>query len=237
MISVVVPAYNEEKEIARCLASLARQQTSQEFEVVLVNNASTDTTQEVAKKFSKKLPLTIIFESQKGRGAARAAGFKSARGEIILSTDADTSVPSDWVEQMVKGLVQSGAVAVAGSMTVGGCGKIATATFNFVQPLTARLYRVLFGHYWLGGYNFAIYKEVYQRSGGFDPNLNAMEDTDLGFRVKKIGRIHFLPKVMVNFSGRRFDNRLIAGLIDYLVQFLNYYFGREKKTYLSDIRG
>lgn len=236
MISVVVPAYNEEKEINRCLESLVHQETEKEFEVVLVNNASTDTTQEVAKGFLQKLSLTILFEPQKGRGKARATGFNSARGEIILSTDADTAVPTDWVEKLVDGLEKSQAVAVAGSMTVTGCGKVATATFNLVQPLTARLYRVLFGHYWLGGYNFAIYKDVYQRSGGFNTNLNAMEDTDLGFRVRKIGKISFLPKVVVKFSGRRFENRFIPGLLDYVVQFFKYYFGKEKKTYLSDIR-
>lgn len=236
MISVVVPAYNEEKGIARCLESLVQQKTNQKFEVVLVDNASTDATQAVAKEFSDKLSLTIIFEAQKGRGAARATGFNSARGEIILSTDADTAVPADWVEQLADGLVKSKAVAVAGSMTVTGCGRVTTFTFNSVQHLTARLYRVLFGHYWLGGYNFAIYKDVYQRAGGFDTKLNAMEDTDLGFRVKKIGKISFLPKVIVQFSGRRFEKRLIPGLIDYVVQFLNYYFGREKGTFLSDVR-
>jgi len=202
----------------------------------VVDNASTDATAQAAKEFLGKLSLTIIFEEQKGRGAARAAGFKAARGEIILSTDADTAVPPNWVENLASGLVQSKAVAVAGSMTVTGCGKMATAAFNFIQPLTARLYRVLFGHYWPGGYNFAIYKDVYQRAGGFNPKLNAMEDTDLGFRVKKIGKIRFLPKVIVQFSGRRFEKRLIPGLVDYVVQFLNYYFGREKGTYLSDVR-
>lgn len=236
MISVVVPAYNEEKEITRCLESLARQKTGREFEVIVVDNASTDATAKAAKIFLDKLSLTIIFEKQKGRGAARAAGFKAARGEIILSTDADTIVPPDWVESLTSGLIQSGAAAVAGSMTVIDCGKIAAAVFNLVQPLTARVYRLLFGHYWPGGYNFAIYRDIYRRAGGFDSKLNAMEDTDLGFRVKKIGRIRFLPKVIVEFSGRRFDKRLIPGLIDYVAQFLNYYFGREKGTFLSDVR-
>lgn len=220
----------------RCLESLARQKTGREFEVIVVDNASTDATARAAKEFSDRLSLKVIFEPVKGRGAARAAGFAAARGEIILSTDADTIVPPDWVENLTSGLIQSGAAAAVGATTVIDCGKAAAAIFNFVQPLTARVYRLLFGHYWLGGYNFAIYKDIYRRAGGFDPKLNAMEDTDLGFRVKKIGRIRFLPKVVVKFSGRRFDRRLIPGLIDYVAQFLNYYFGRSKGTYLSDIR-
>lgn len=237
MISVVLPAYNEEKEITRCLASLARQKTNREFEIIVVDNASTDTTKEVAARFLTQIPLTIISEPRKGRGAARAAGFKAARGEIILSTDADTVVPPDWIEKLTTGLLAGGAVAVAGSTTVHGCGRFTTAVFNrVVQPFSTRFYRLLFGHYWLSGFNFAIYRDVYLKAGGFNAKLTAMEDTDLGFRVKKIGRIRFLPNVLVEFSGRRFENRFLAGLRDYVVQFLYYYFGKEEKVHLSDIR-
>lgn len=236
MVSIVIPAYNEAGEIAQCLNSLVQQKTERKFEVIVVDNASTDNTVKVVESFATQLHLRVVFEPQKGRGAARAAGFGAAHGNIILSTDADTIVPNDWVENLATALEMGNEVAVVGSTTVNGCGRFVTAIFNFIQPVSARIYRVLFGHYWLAGFNFGIKRETYFRAGGFNVNLTAMEDTDLGFRVKKIGKIKFLSNVSVAFSGRRFQNRFWAGMKDYVVQFLYYYFGKEEKVKLSDIR-
>lgn len=236
MISVVVPAYNEEKEISHCLEFLARQQTSREFEVILVDNASTDATVEVAKQFLNKLSLRIISEPKKGRGAARAAGFRAAQGEIILSTDADTKVPVDWVDKLTSGLVQSGAKAAAGVTNIGELSKARTAFFNWFYPKYHFLYRCLLGHYCPVGFNFAVYKDAYIRSGGFNSDLKAMEDLDLGFKLKKIGRIAFLPSVVVTFSGRRFKKGFVHGFSEYFIEFIYYYFSGKKRADLSDVR-
>ena len=84
MISVVVPAYNEEKQIEKCLDSLVNQSTTQKFEVIIIDNNSNDKTAEIAKKYEKILNLKIFMQKIKGRGAARQKGFYQANGEIIL---------------------------------------------------------------------------------------------------------------------------------------------------------
>lgn len=235
MISVVIPAYNEEENIGKCLQALTVQRTREKFEVVVVDNNSTDQTAQEASKYSKYLNLRIIKERQKGRGAARAAGFDQAKGEIIFSTDADTIVPPDWIEKIVKIFRQSSCVAFTGRCTIADAGIVKNTIFNIVQPLCMVLYRARFGHYWLSGFNFAVTKEAYQASGGFNPSLNALEDLDIAEKVAKVGKIVFKPFPAVIFSGRRFKNGLFRGLWTYMDIFQDYRKGK-KSIILRDIR-
>jgi glycosyltransferase involved in cell wall biosynthesis len=94
-ISVVVPAYNEEKFISDCLKALTSQ-TMQPFEIIVVDNNSTDNTVEIAKQFD----VTVIHEKKQGMINARNAGYDFAKGSIIARTDSDTRVPKDWIEKI-----------------------------------------------------------------------------------------------------------------------------------------
>lgn len=237
MISIVIPAYNEEKLISKCLNALANQKTDKKFEVILVDNNSTDKTVEIAGNFSNKLNLKIVPEKKQGRGAARYTGFKKASGNIILSTDADIIFPPTWVEDLSNALIQSNTVAVTGSLKINDCGWLKNTLFNyFIVPLSVRGYRLVVDHYWLNGFNFGIYKEVYEKSGGFNPELNAEEDVDLGFKTAKIGKIKYIPSISVISSGRRFQNKFIKGLLSYPFIFFQYYVLKKEKIILSDIR-
>src|SRR3989338_1899751 len=91
-VSVVIPAFNEEKYIENTLFSLLKseQKTHLDYEVILVDNNSFDRTAEIAQKFTGRMNLRIIKETRQGRGIARARGFEEAKGAIILSADADT---------------------------------------------------------------------------------------------------------------------------------------------------
>jgi biofilm PGA synthesis N-glycosyltransferase PgaC len=236
MISVIIPAYNEEKVIADCLKALAGQKTKQKFTVILVNNNSTDKTVKVAESFRDKLNLKILLQKQKGRGAARCLGFQYAQGSILLSTDADTIVPNDWIDRMLYHLKTSKAVAVTGTCKIVDCDRFTNTLFNLFQPLFMRFYRLIFGHYWLSGFSFAIYRNVYEKSGGFKPELNGQEDIELSFKVSKIGKIQLISNLPVIFSGRRFRKGLIKGILPYLSTFIAYFFFKKEKIVLPDIR-
>jgi glycosyltransferase involved in cell wall biosynthesis len=236
MISVVIPAYNEEKLIKLCLDAFIKQKTTKNFEIILVNNNSTDKTADIAKSYEDKLNLKIVSEKIKGRGAARKKGFTEANGEIILSTDADTVVSPNWVEKLVNSLEKSDAIAVSGTCKIADCNSVTNVIINFLQPFSMRLYKLFFGHYWLSGFSFAIYKNEYNRSGGFSPKLNVQEDIDLSFNVSRIGKIKFIPDLPVIFSGRRFQKGLVKGLFPYLSTFLNYFLYKKDDVILSDVR-
>ena len=108
--------------------------------------------------------------------------------------------------------------------------------FNFLQPLSIRLYKFIFGHYWLSGFSFAIYKDIYKKSGGFNSKLNIQEDIELSFRVSKIGKIKFISNIPVIFSGRRFQKGLIKGLFSYISTFVSHFLFKRDDIVLSDIR-
>ena len=99
-VSVVIPAYNEDMVIDMCLDSFVLQKTKHKFEVIIVDNNSTDNTYNLVKSYENKLNLKVIKEEQKGRGVARNTGFAHATGDIILSTDADAIVPPHWIETL-----------------------------------------------------------------------------------------------------------------------------------------
>lgn len=236
-VSVVIPAFNEEKMLSACLTALSKQHYAGFIEVIVVDNNSTDKTADVAATFKGKLPIRVIHEKLKGRSPARRAGFAAAKGDILFSTDADTIVPPTWIEDIVPYFSTPTIAAVTGTCKIEDCSKRINTTFNLLQPQFMKQYRLVFGHYWLSGFNFAIRKEAYERSGGFDPSLNAQEDTDLAFRVHKIGKIKFINQPKVIFSGRRMKNGLILGLYPYAKSYGMYLLNkRGNHVVLSDVR-
>ncbi len=236
MVSVVIPAYNEEDNLPSCLEAFLKQTTREPFEVIVVDNASIDKTAKVASNFSTKLNLKIIGEPEKGRGAARARGFNEAQGDVVLSTDADCVVPPNWIEVMALALRSDRGVAVSGSFVVAGLPPIKSFIFRAIQGAAMRFYRVWFQHWWLNGFNFAIYKNAYQQAGGFKSELNAQEDIDLSLRVHKLGRITYVPYSKVLFSSRRFQAGLLKGLYQYLKTFQQYYLQGKNDVHLDDPR-
>lgn len=235
MISVVIPAHNEEKLLPLCLESLCNQTTKKSFEVIVVDNNSTDNTVSAAHSFSKRLNLKIISEKEKGRGVARATGFGLARGDIIFSTDADTTVPQDWIERLSGAVSDPKVVAVAGKVIVKDLSWLKNHIFRIWQRTGEVGYRIAFGHWWLGGYSFAIRKNVYEKSGGFARHLNALEDVDLSKKVHKHGKIVQVNNRVV-FSGRRYKNGFLRNGIKYLTAFGHYTASGAKAAFMDDVR-
>jgi glycosyltransferase involved in cell wall biosynthesis len=92
-VSLIIPAYNEEGFIGQCLDSVAAQQVAPD-EVIVVNNNSTDRTEEIAKKYGN---VRVVTEKVQGMIPARNRGFNEAKHEIIARCDADCILPPDWV--------------------------------------------------------------------------------------------------------------------------------------------
>jgi len=199
-VSVVIPAYNEERYLERCLAAQARQTyPADRFEVVVVDNGSTDATAEIAHRFG----VRVVSEPRKGVARARQAGFGAARGEIIASTDADTVVPSFWVARIVAHFQADPALGgVYGPIywpdapLIGQLGMRYPTTW--VLWASNRIRRSL----WWGS-NFAVRREIFCRTGGFPVDWASGEDTDLSLRVSRIAPVRFDPLLVVYASPRR----------------------------------
>ncbi|WP_020597999.1 glycosyltransferase family 2 protein [Spirosoma panaciterrae] len=110
LVSIVVPAWNEEVNILRSIASLAKQKTSIPVEILVVNNNSTDNTQ----KTLDSLHIRSVFQPIQGWGPARQMGLEQARGKYLLTADSDGLYPPDWTNELMAVLQQPGVVCVYG---------------------------------------------------------------------------------------------------------------------------
>lgn len=221
LVSVVIPAYNEERFIAKTLRSLKRQNYPGKFEIVVVNNASTDKTAEVAKKLGVK----VIFEPKKGVQLARQRGFQSAKGDLIASTDADNILPKRWLKKLAEELTQDqDLVAVGGWFKIKKGPLTSKLIINQLSPPIIRFYLFITRKKALIGQNFMLKKEAFLRCGGFPEFTEMDEDWELAERLKRIGKVklHHGDGWKVLTSPRKWRNGFFLAVFPYLVNGLSY---------------
>lgn len=200
-VSVVVPARNEEELLPRCLFAL-RQQEFSNFEIIVVDSASTDETQQVAKSFG----VRVIRLEEPGVARARQAGFDAATGKIIVSTDADAIHEPDWLKRMVTPFADPDVVGTFGTIELTGqkiWTRLGHALFSGFQAANLQI-----GHPLFCGPNFAVRKDAFHNIDGFRVNgeyPDEAEDVQLAQKLKKSGKIVFLPRNKVVVSSRRLD--------------------------------
>ena len=111
MISVVIPSFNEEERIEKCLTSLTKQNFPRdEYEIIVVDGGSKDRTREIAEKYAD----IVFIQTSPKVGGARNDGALRARGEIIATTDADTILPPDWLRRIKQGFLDPDIVMLYG---------------------------------------------------------------------------------------------------------------------------
>lgn len=112
-ISIVIPAYNEAENILKTLSSLADSTTTAQLEIIVVNNNSTDETEDLIRQSGAR----CVVETVQGITPARNAGLRQARGVYVLNADADTIYPPDWVDSMIKPMYRDDTALVYGSFS------------------------------------------------------------------------------------------------------------------------
>ena len=199
-ISLVIPAYNEEKYIGRCLESVEKYGAGLS-EVIVINNASTDRTGEIARTFSN---VRVIDELKKGRPFARDRGSQEARGDFLAYIDADCVLPPDWVSQITAGVARDPRViCLSGPYRYYDLPPISNFFAQLGWWLSAPITYRIAGYALLAG-NFVAKKDVFMKIGGFnDEVLFYGDDTDLGRRLSAHGKVRFDMDFFVYTSGRR----------------------------------
>lgn len=196
---MVIPVHNEEAVLDSCLFALFSQVAAPEFEVIVVNNNSTDSSVEIAGKY----PVRILSEENIGQASARNTGFRHASADVIASTDADVIVPSTWLCDVYKNFSDSNCQALTGPCTYTDGHFIARYGSRFLQVPYFKFIRFLTGIQILISGNFAIRKGLFFKSGGFK-NGKGPIDVELGTRIGRIAPIRFDPRLIVKTSGRLF---------------------------------
>jgi len=105
LVSVIIPVYNEEKYLFYCLNSL-QNQTYKNFEIIIIDDGSTDKSIEIAKKFN----TVLVKQNHKGAGSARNNGAQHSKGEIIVLLDADMKYDEKYIEKIISPILDGAAV-------------------------------------------------------------------------------------------------------------------------------
>ena len=198
IISVVIPTYNEERNIENTLKALCNQTLNRDlYEIIVVDGKSEDATVKVARKYADK----VILQNSDGIPSARNEGALQANGEIIATTDADTIPPKDWLEHILKDIKKPNVVAVSGPLVPYNADLLGRALFKLAYDIQPRLFRPFF--VFLFGPNTAIKREPFIKCGGYH-NLPAADDVELFFRLKHFGKIIFDKNLKMYVSYRRF---------------------------------
>lgn len=176
-ISIIIPAYQAEKTISQCLDGIVRQ-TFQNFEIIIVNDGSTDKTLKKMERFKKttKAPVVLINQENKGANAARNRGFQASKGQFVIFCDADLIIRPDCLEKMRRALAKHPDASYAYSSFKFGWKKFKLWPFD-----AARLRQMPFIHT-----SSLIRREHFP---GFDESIKKFQDWDLWLTMLEQGHV------------------------------------------------
>ncbi|MFA5296067.1 MAG: glycosyltransferase [Methanoregulaceae archaeon] len=201
MISVVVPAYNEEQNIRACLESLEGQTFPRDqYEVIVVDGGSKDRTREIAAEYAD----LVFIQTAKKVGGARNDGALKAAGEILATTDADCIIPPDWLEVIAQAFARDPETVQLYGPVVPMEGGIKNHIFLALANNFSRFgyYTSLFSY--TLGCNTAFRKEAFLEAGMYR-TIDAGDDLEIARRMRTLGKVRFENRMRVVFSMRRYD--------------------------------
>jgi len=220
-LSFVVPAYNEEAYLPACLESILSQTTSKTglavpCEIIVVNNASTDRTREVALRYPG---VMVVDEPRKGLTFARQAGFAASSGDLIANVDADSRLTPNWVANVLSTFAKSEAEAAANPDARILAAFSGPLVYYDLTPRQRVLVHVFYLTAWttyainryilrvgsmVQGGNFVVNRAALEAIGGFNTAISFYgEDTDIARRLNTVGEVRFTFDLKMSSSARR----------------------------------
>ena len=195
MCSVVICSYNGASTVESCLRSMERLRYPN-YEVIFVDDGSTDNTQEILRKFPK---VRNIRQKNLGLSVARNVGMNAALGEVVAYTDSDCEVDEDWLYFLALSLVRSGHAGAGGPNLIPDEGSWVADCVGLSPggPTHVMIDDRQAEH--VPGCNMAFYTAILKRVNGFDSQFRkAGDDVDLIWRIQNLGQsIGFAPSAQV----------------------------------------
>ncbi|HAS80959.1 MAG: family 2 glycosyl transferase [Candidatus Nomurabacteria bacterium GW2011_GWE1_32_28] len=222
-ISLIIPAYNEEKYIGLCLDSVLKNSNGKIFEIIVVDNNSTDKTIEIVKRYKE---IKIIKEEKKGAIRARQKGFLESKGDILAFIDADTKMLPNWTQQIIDEFKKDkNLVCLSGPYVYYDISTWKSFLVKFFWIISIPVY-------WIMGYmaifgNLVIKKEILEKMNGFDTNIDFFgDDTNTARRAKAFGKVKFKLNFKMQTSGRRLIH---SGILKTTIIYVYYFFSESIK--------
>jgi len=199
-ISIVIPAFNEEKLLPLCLESLKSQNYHGSYEIIVVDNACTDDTAHIATELGAK----VVSCPKRGVAYARQAGAQVASGDIIVQADADTIYPNDWMKRIANHFSSHPrTVALAGTYVYKDPPLWASIEYiiRYLMNIGGLL---VFGRpVAISGANFAFRSEAFLKTSGYNPESLQPDQWGISRSLSQIGKIYYERTLMVFTSTRR----------------------------------
>ncbi len=207
-VSIIIPAYNEEFLLPATLRALREAEASLGWsaELIVVDDGSTDRTAAIARNFGAR----VVSVKLRHIAAARNAGGRAARGDVLVFVDADTIVPADVLRDAVDA-IEAGAVA-------GGAGvRYRAGDPRWAAVVTAIVIWIMRRAKWAAGCFVFVRRDVFERVGGFDERYFASEEIHFSRAVKKHGRFVMLRGEVVTSARKAKFFSARAVLMQFLV--------------------
>jgi len=206
LVSVIIPAWNCDDSLARALRSV-RDQTYRPLQISIVNDGSTDGTDGVIRDFLSGRPdLEVRYSRQPRRGAsaARNAAVAASRGELLSFLDADDTLAADCIRVLADyhrrfpaaGVISAGCRCreYDASGNLASRGVIRHPGRELLEP--EEIFPALFCRNLAGMISVLVRRDIFERAGGFDPNLSSCEDLDFWFRAARLASFLLVPEVL-----------------------------------------
>lgn len=207
-VSVVIPAYNEEKNLPHTLESL-NSQIRKPFEIIVADNNSKDNTATVAQDLGAR----VVRVTTQGYVYAIKEGMHQAKGEVIAVIDADTTALPTWIDEITKAFTDDSVVGATGGITIKP-ETLAAKLNNILYSLFLIInFRVGLPH--LVGFNMAVRRSALIKVDGIDVRYIMGPDVELGLRLKKHGKVVFVQSMKVVPSMRRWENNSFRAFYEY----------------------
>ena len=263
MVSVILPTFNRAKEINRSVYSILNQ-TYKDFELIIVDDCSTDCTQEIINEIRDSRIKYIRHETNKGAAAARNTGIKAAQGNLIAFQDSDDEwIPEKLAKQVrvISALPENVGVVYSGFWKLGKQKKYIPSKNITIKE--GMIYNQLLHGNFVGMPVSIIRRECFDTVGGFNEHLRALEDWELFLRISTHFKFKYIDEPLVlsyetdnsvsanvvahavayeyilnnNYSTISKDRELLAQYL-YVIGKLNFQVGNQKKgrQYLVEAR-
>jgi glycosyltransferase involved in cell wall biosynthesis len=214
-VSVLIPAYNEEKYIYRTLAALVAQDYP-DYEIIIADNASSDRTAFVVQQFINQQPVSavrikLVHEERRGTNFARESARQQASGQIIAQMDADCVPAANWLRKGVTALTKNRQrVAVTGPYDYFDGGSrmrfFSLASQKLIYPFISDMVQFSRRGAILIGGNAFIYAGILEKAGGYNTAFTFYgDDVELGNQLSRFGHVAYIPGLVQQSSSRRYQ--------------------------------
>jgi len=204
--SIIIPVYNRPQEIDELLNSLLFQDYAKPFEIVIIEDGSTEKCKDIVKIYQEKLAITYLFKDNSGPGQSRNYGMQKASGNYFILLDSDVVLPKDYLSSIAKTLQSNFTEVFAAPDKSHHLFTEIQKAINYAMTsfLTTGGLRNNKGNtkFQLRSFNMGMSKKTFELTSGFEKQ-NYGEDIDLSFRIDKLGLSkQFIEKAFVYHKRR-----------------------------------